>query len=149
MIITKNAVRVYEDKTKALSTYGRPIVAIPLAAVKRAERLKFDTRDDTRFENTYEKNIALTKNIFEFQLKDEFLPIYTHQYYTKIFKETSISMELSPRKRPFGKMKSNLSPMRDSRISNTNRSSIMTGGPSPARASHMLDMHKRTGHELK
>lgn len=57
-------------------------------------------------------------------------------------------MELSPNKKaPGNKLKSNLSPIRDSTISK--RSSVMTGGPSPARASHMLDMHKRTGLELK
>ena len=51
MVITKSAVRVYETKQNALSTYGKPIIAIPLAAVRKAERIKFDLlRDDIRFE---------------------------------------------------------------------------------------------------
>ncbi len=51
LVITKSAVRVYETKQNALSTYGKPIIAIPLAAVRKAERIKFDLlRDDIRFE---------------------------------------------------------------------------------------------------
>lgn len=37
--------------------------------------------------------------MFEFILKDDFLPIYTHQQYSKMFKDTSMVMELSPDKR--------------------------------------------------
>jgi hypothetical protein len=81
-VLTKTAVRVYETKQKALSTYGKPIIAIPLAAVRKVERIKFDLlRDDIRFEGVPEDDISitLTKNMFEFLIKDEFLPIYTHQ----------------------------------------------------------------------
>jgi hypothetical protein len=65
--------------------------------------------------------------MFEFIIKDEFLPIYTHQQYNKIFKDTSISMELSPGKRSVGK-KSQMSPFRDSMQASTmsKRSSAMT-----------------------
>ena len=73
--------RVYENKQKALSTYGRPIITIPLAAVKKIERIKFDVmRDDLRFENLGpdDHNIVLSKNMFEIMVSDEFLPIYTH-----------------------------------------------------------------------
>jgi hypothetical protein len=146
IVITKNAVRVYEDRARALSTYGRPLIAIPLAAVKRVERVKFDMRDDIRFENPSDYHLHLTKNLLEFELKDEFLPIYTHAHYTKMFKETSITMELSPNKKANSKLQSSISPYRNSTIS---KSSVMQGGPSPTRASHMLDMHKRTGHEMK
>jgi hypothetical protein len=51
VVVTKSAVRVYESKQKALSTYGRPIIAIPISAVKKVERTKFDLRDDVRFEH--------------------------------------------------------------------------------------------------
>jgi hypothetical protein len=50
--------------------------------VRKAERIKFDLlRDDIRFDGMPENNIeiTLTKNMFEFLIKDEFLPIYTHQ----------------------------------------------------------------------
>ena len=82
LVLTRSAVRIYENKQQALSTYGRPIVAIPLAAVKKVERIKFDIlREDIRFEGVPDDHIAvtLTKNMFEFLIKDEFLPIYTHQ----------------------------------------------------------------------
>jgi hypothetical protein len=46
IIITKNALRVYENKHKALAMYGKPIIAIPLSAVLKAERIKFDFNDD-------------------------------------------------------------------------------------------------------
>jgi hypothetical protein len=61
-----------------MSTYGKPILAIPLAAVNRVDRIKFDIRDDLRFEHASDSTIDLTKNTFEFLIKDEFLPIYTH-----------------------------------------------------------------------
>ena len=52
LVVTKSAVRVYENKQKALSTYGRPLIAIPLSAVLKVERTKYDVmREDIRFEN--------------------------------------------------------------------------------------------------
>jgi len=57
------------------------LLAIPLSAVKKIERTKFDVmREDVRFE-AFDKNdlpVRLTDNMFEFMVKDEFLPIYTH-----------------------------------------------------------------------
>ena len=106
LVVTKSAVRIYESKQKAMSIYGKPLVAIPLAAVNKVERTKYDVmREDIRFENFVEDDLAvtLTKHMFEFLLKDEFLPIYTHQSYTKIFKDTSIVMEMSPGKKNSGK----------------------------------------------
>jgi uncharacterized protein YqkB len=34
--------------------------------------------------------------MFEIALKDEFLPIYTHQMYSKMFKDTSMTIDYSP-----------------------------------------------------
>lgn len=51
IVITKTALRVYESKQKSLQTYGKPIIAIPLSAVEKAERLKFDFNDDQRMEH--------------------------------------------------------------------------------------------------
>lgn len=42
---------------------------------------------------------TLNKNMFEFNLKEEFLPIYTHSQYSKMFKDTSMVMEMSPDRR--------------------------------------------------
>ncbi len=78
LVITKNALRVYENKQKALSTYGKPIIAIPLSAVDKAQRIKFDFNDDQRMEHAEDKTLRLNRSLFEFQIKDEFLPIYTH-----------------------------------------------------------------------
>lgn len=156
MVITKSAVRIYENKQKAKSTYGKPIIAIPLSAVKRVERTKFDATHDIRFENQ-QQNLnqsevqQLLNNMFEFIIKDEFLPIYTHMQYTKIFKESSISMELSPDKRRSGIGKnSKMSPFRDSMQASTisKRSSAMTS-PGGLKSSHVLDMHKKTGIETR
>lgn len=34
--------------------------------------------------------------MFEIKIKDEFLPIYTHNLYNKIFKENSAVVQVSP-----------------------------------------------------
>ena len=54
---------------------------------------------DTRLERVEQKIRDLNKNLFELILKDDFLPIYTHQSYSKVFKDTSIVMQASPEKR--------------------------------------------------
>ena len=36
------------------------------------------------------------ENMFEFQIKDEFLPIYTHGLYAKVFNENAVMVQLSP-----------------------------------------------------
>jgi hypothetical protein len=41
----------------------------------------------------------MNKNFFEIDLKDEFLPIYTHLQYVRMFKETSMTIDVSPDKR--------------------------------------------------
>jgi hypothetical protein len=84
-------VRVYESKQKALSTYGKPMIAIPLTAVRRVDRIKFDMSDDARLQDgaggVDQRTSLLNKHMFEFLLKDEFLPIYAHQSYSKMFKD--------------------------------------------------------------
>ena len=110
-------------------------------------------REDIRFENVPESDVAitLTKNMFEFLIKDEFLPIYTHNQYAKIFKDTSISMELSPDKRRSVGKKSQMSPYKGDVSTISKRSSQMTSpnGLTSIRSSHVLDMHKKTGAELR
>ena len=96
--MTKNSVRIYENKKKALMTYGKPIIAVPLAAISKIERIMFDLRDDGRMECIDQATTHLNKNMFELFLQDEFLPIYSHQQYSKMFKDSSLAMELSPRK---------------------------------------------------
>ncbi len=48
--------------------------------------------------NTKNELQKLADNIFELHIRDEFLPIYTHSLYTKLFKENSIAVEISPDK---------------------------------------------------
>ena len=120
IVVTRSAVRVYENKQKALSTYGKPLIAIPLNAVKRVDRIKFDMSDEVRMENASEQTLTLNKHMLEFLLKDEFLPIYTHQQYSKKFKDTSVAVSMSPDR------KSTLqqSPMRGSTISKVSTSQM-------------------------
>lgn len=66
IIVTKNAIRVYESKTKASSTYGKPIIAIPFSALQKVERVKFDLTDDSRMSRADSNIEALNKNMFEF-----------------------------------------------------------------------------------
>jgi hypothetical protein len=60
--------------------------------------LNFD--DDQRFhqESLNTKANILVKNMFEFHLKDEFLPIYTNTSYARMFKDTSVAYDYSPKK---------------------------------------------------
>lgn len=76
--MTKNSVRIYENKSKALATYGKPIIAVPLTAVSKIERIKFDLRDDNRMDGIDQTTAHFNNNMFELFLKDEFLPIYSH-----------------------------------------------------------------------
>ena len=81
IIVTKSALRVYENKRSALSTYGKPLIAIPFNAIETIERTMMDHSFDTRMEKANSSTLQLNKNMFEFCLKDDFLPIYTHQHY--------------------------------------------------------------------
>lgn len=96
--------------------------------------------------------VNLTKHMFEFLMKDEFLPIYTHNSYTKIFKDTSITMELSPNKRRSVGKNSTMSPFRQDRSTISQRSSQIASPSTTSvnlRSSHVLDMHKKTGIEMR
>ena len=48
MVITKTAIRIYENRGKANSIYGKPMIAIPVSAVEKCERLAFDHAEDPR-----------------------------------------------------------------------------------------------------
>lgn len=50
VVFTKSSIRIYESKGKAVSTYGKPFLALPLSAVAKIERIKFDVTDDSRME---------------------------------------------------------------------------------------------------
>ena len=50
-------------------------------------------------ENADELTQKLNGNLFEFVLKDDFLPIYLHSQYSKIFCDSSKVMEISPDRR--------------------------------------------------
>jgi len=65
LIFTKTAVRVYESKAKALSTHVKPLIAVPISAVVKVERVKFDTNDDVRFDKNDGRLQSLKKNMFE------------------------------------------------------------------------------------
>lgn len=84
-------------------------------------------REDIRFENVPPEDlqVTLTKNMFEFVLKDEFLPIYTHQSYARIFKESSMVMEMSPGKSKWNGKRSQMSPGRMENSTISKRSSQM------------------------
>ena len=156
IVVTKTAIRVYENKEKALSTYGKPLIAIPLNAVTSVQRTSFDTKDDQRVENVDEKSKQLHKNLIEVQLKDDFLPIYLHQSYSKVFRDTSVVMEMSPDKRRASSIKkggssaAQGSPMRNSQLSIAGKGSVSTLGQSPRKTiGYSLDINKKTGQELR
>jgi len=144
-MITKNAVRVFESKQVALSLYGKPGIAIPFSAVEKIERIKFDYNDDTRMENIDPKTMTLNKNMFEFILKDDFLPIYTNHNYLRMFKDSSIAMDISPdRKRSTSNMISSSSP-RKSILNSRNDFDGSRLSSTMGRLSMGVNLHKKTG----
>jgi hypothetical protein len=75
------------------------MIALPLSAIRGISRIKFDS-DDQRILESQRITVdnvdagknpfiakTLSKNLFELHLRDEFLPIYMHQLYGKLFKE--------------------------------------------------------------
>lgn len=90
---------------------------------------------------------TLNKNMFEFNLKEDFLPIYTHSQYSKMFKDTSMVMEMSPDRRK--STAKGQSPMRGGSTSSKMMQSTSQIGPSPGRLGQVLDLHKKTGVELR
>lgn len=48
VVVTKNAIRIYEDADRAVCSPQKPLAAIPLAAVTKIHRVKFDSNDDER-----------------------------------------------------------------------------------------------------
>ena len=135
LIITKSAVRVYESADRAVTSPGKPLVAIPLSAVRKVHKVKFDAKDDERLAD--ESVHKQAGNMFEFFVKDDFLPIYTHAEYSKAFKDQSVIMEKSPNKRNTMHDSSKLSS--PGRGSNVSRSSAFfsPGGHSRLGASQM------------
>jgi len=136
IVVTKSAVRIYDDRNSSLGIYSKPLVAIPLSAVRYLARIRFDMRDDERMTDTDKYNL-MNKNMFEIFLKDEFLPIYTHQTYLKAFKDQSTSQHLdkTPDRSPSHKS----SPPRNS-------ASRQSQASSPGRR-NKLDMQRKTGVE--
>ncbi len=57
----------------------------------------FDMSGDQRLEALPENLKKLPLNQLEILLKDEFLPIYTHDQYSKVFRDSSMAMDVSTR----------------------------------------------------
>ena len=82
--------------------------ALPLSAIRGISRIKFDSEDQRIMEShrinveNVDKKItsnlsrALSKNMFELHIRDEFLPIYMHSLYSKLFSENHTVVQLSP-----------------------------------------------------
>lgn len=98
VIITKNAVRIYENRAAKESEHSRPMIALPLSAIRGISRIKFDSDDQRILEshriavdNVDQKNSTLSrdlsKNLIELHIRDEFLPVYMHSLYSKLFSE--------------------------------------------------------------
>ena len=74
------------------------MIALPLSAIRGISRIKFDSDDQRVLEshriavdNVDQKNNSLSrvlsKNMLELHIRDEFLPIYMHSLYSKLFSE--------------------------------------------------------------
>ncbi len=71
VVVTRNALRIYENEKQSLNSYSRPICAIPLSAISHVSRTQFPKGDDDRLtQEGYQKKAS---NMFELFLKDEFL----------------------------------------------------------------------------
>ena len=135
IVVTKSALRIYENKNASLGQYSKPLIAIPLSAVNYAARTRFDIRDDDRL--NVESLDQWNKNTFEIFVKDEFLPIYLHQNYMSCFKDQSMAMERTPG-RSSDRKSVGASPLRGSTVSGQSQ-----------RLKNKLDMQRRTTTEQK
>jgi hypothetical protein len=152
VVVTKSAIRLYESADKSVSAHGKPLIAIPLAAVQKIEKIRFDAHDDERLKE--ESAVPSAANMIEFFIKDNFLPIYTHQQYSKAFKDQSLMMEKSPGKRSSMHDGSKMSS--PGRGSNVSRSSAFISpgqsrlGQSQFKGSNAsITMSNRGGHQFK
>jgi len=153
-VVTKTAIRLYADADKAVISPQKPIMAIPLAAVRKIHRVKFDSKDDERLQDKLNKETG--ENMFEFFVKDEFLPIFTHIEYTKAFKDQSVVMEKSPAKRSsMADMSKMSSPGRGSNVSRTSQflsplgSSRLGTSTLGSKNPGSISMNSRGGHRVK
>lgn len=73
--VTETAIRIYRNRAFALSASHKPLLAIPVEAFLKVERVSFDLK-------IVEKNKArfqdYTENQFEIFLKDDFIDYYVN-----------------------------------------------------------------------
>lgn len=81
--VTEKALKVYKGKCNAITCCNKPLVAIPLAAIKKVERVHFELPINKK---DLEKNAEFLENQFEIFLKDGFLDIYLPPDYDKRMK---------------------------------------------------------------
>jgi hypothetical protein len=97
-------------------------------------------------ENIDPRTMILNKNMFEFLLKDDFLPIYTHHNYLRMFKDSSIAMDISPdRRRSTSNMLSSSSPRKSNLLNSRNDFGGSRMSNTFGRMSLGVDLHKKTG----
>ena len=79
--ITKNAFRYYVAKPGSNIAAGKPLMAVPMIAIKSVERINQSGILDLKLKKSDLKGKELEKNIFEIFLKGDFLDLFLRPDY--------------------------------------------------------------------
>lgn len=76
--VTEKAFKLYKNRCNAITCNNKPLMAIPVAAIKRVEKVQFEIVLNAREADKYQPYI---QNQIEIYLKDDFLDLYLRPTY--------------------------------------------------------------------
>jgi hypothetical protein len=71
--VTEKAFKYFKSRCNAITCTHRPLLAIPITAIKKVERVNFELPINKKDDDKY---TSLMLNQFEIFLKDDFIEIY-------------------------------------------------------------------------
>lgn len=80
--VTEKAFKYFKGRCNAITCCNKPLLAIPVAAIKKVERVDFELPLSKK---EREKLSAITVNQFEIFLKDDFIDIFLRPDYEQNF----------------------------------------------------------------
>lgn len=83
--MTPRALRYFANKPGSALAAGKPLMAVPLIAIKSIEKVEFDIK----LKKTDKKGQLYVKNMFEIHLKEDFLDLFLRSDYEMLFNPDS------------------------------------------------------------
>jgi hypothetical protein len=78
--VTESSLKYFKGRCNAITCCNNALMAIPITAIKKVERVNFDLPMSKKEKDKHEQSI---ENLFEIHLKDDFIDIYlkpTYEY---------------------------------------------------------------------